>query len=415
MYDDLSKLAESRHEASDRARELVDRVRRIADASVDAVADTRGLEAVVTATEDVPLLDRIILTTANGGPTLALAENAHRQLAERTGIPRPYYTRMLESQPDLLAANVNRWLRAEPDTRLLRCLNPLGPGDAAALARVGADLRLRAILGRSFLPLDNAHLLREVIPEAEAAGVFLRDFDLTDQRLYARFVGPERTIADIRAEYAARYNVGVDEVARHLRVNGRDISCVEEPMRFGFTVRNSETGHAALDVRAFFDVLKCLNAYVAHITAKARHVGRRLVAGQEWDSDETRRLRVQTVMSEMRDAVREACDVEATARSAVAVANAKAAELPLDRPIEWIGNLSTRLGLGAAEADAVKEAFVEARGVERSTTQFAVAQAFTAAAQHAPSFDRRVEFEAIGWDVLIENTDRLLQRGRSAK
>ena len=47
---------------------------------------------------------------------------AHRQIGTHLKIPAPYYDRMLTEKPELLAANVNTWLRHSPSKRLLRTM-----------------------------------------------------------------------------------------------------------------------------------------------------------------------------------------------------------------------------------------------------------------------------------------------------
>jgi hypothetical protein len=53
----------------------------------------------------------------------AITDHAHNQLAEHLGIPKKYYDRMKHERPELLAANINTWLAAKPERRLVRTLD----------------------------------------------------------------------------------------------------------------------------------------------------------------------------------------------------------------------------------------------------------------------------------------------------
>ena len=48
---------------------------------------------------------------------------AHRQIAARLEIPAKYYDRMRTEAPQMLAKNVNHWLHAQPETRMIRTLD----------------------------------------------------------------------------------------------------------------------------------------------------------------------------------------------------------------------------------------------------------------------------------------------------
>ena len=54
---------------------------------------------------------------------LDILPTAHRQLGDYLGIPKKYYDRMLSEDTELLTQNVNRWLRREPELRILRTID----------------------------------------------------------------------------------------------------------------------------------------------------------------------------------------------------------------------------------------------------------------------------------------------------
>ena len=71
-----------------------------------------------------------------GGHTLT--PHAHGQIGTYLGIPKRYYSKMLEHAPDLLCTNLNHWLHQREDSqRLVRTL----------------DKSVRGFLSNSFRPL----------------------------------------------------------------------------------------------------------------------------------------------------------------------------------------------------------------------------------------------------------------------
>jgi hypothetical protein len=81
---------------------------------------------VVPGGEEVPPNDRVVIVaqTEDGNVRLALTEDAHRQVAETTGIPIAYYRDLLATSPDLLATNVNVRFRERPVKRRLSLTAP---------------------------------------------------------------------------------------------------------------------------------------------------------------------------------------------------------------------------------------------------------------------------------------------------
>ena len=110
-----------------------DEVNVLRNASRDAISDTRALELVPLSVTDIAGTtperpeDSVLLdaTTPDGPMRMNVLHGAHEQFAKKTQIPWKYYERMLHSEPELLADNVNTWFQAEPGNRLVRMLAPL--------------------------------------------------------------------------------------------------------------------------------------------------------------------------------------------------------------------------------------------------------------------------------------------------
>jgi len=103
-----------------------------------------------------------------------LTEFAHRQLAERLGIPTRYYEKIRqEGLGDLLADNINAWVDKK-DYRLIRIL----------------DGRIRAIMSNRYRIMDNYDMAlssMEIFKEVEAE---IHTIDLTETRMYVKAVLP---------------------------------------------------------------------------------------------------------------------------------------------------------------------------------------------------------------------------------
>lgn len=403
---------------NDRASQLEAQVERIRAASKDAIAHTQTLTVVDTLSitealapeqdgDAIPLGDRVTIM-APGGLKIAIADVAHDQFAEKLGIPKPYYQRMLATQPALLASNMNTWLKSEPEKRLLRMISPLDDSEAKRLAFTGAEYRLRAFLGAAYRPLDNAELVATVLPVMKEKGAYLADFSITDQRLHAKFLTVEKSVADIR-DRVQRTNGAL--VGAHQFMN--------EIVRMGVYLRNSETGFASLDVAGLIEILKCLNGLIAPAQTKVRHVGSKKNGNGDGElqflSTQTQRLDNAAIFSRVKDTAIAALDENAQVNYAERIITAKATILSPEQPVfEFIGRLGENLQLTEGETDVLKEEVVRSNVIEGGFTQFSLSQGVTALARQTSDYDRRVELERAGWEIISNDSTRLLEAGRNS-
>ena len=203
--------------------ELAAELERQSQSKRDFVADTRALKMEPT-TDD----HRVILQGVNGGMTLRSI--AHQQLAATLSIPKPYYDRMLADAPDLLSANVNRWLEKQPAKKLIRTL----------------DGQVRAILSDSYRPLDNLDLAEAVIPRLIGLEAEVVSGEVTENRFYLKAV-----TAKIEGEVKKG-----------------------DSIRAGLVVSNSEVGQGSLRVEALDFRLVCLNGMIRESAIRKAHLGR---------------------------------------------------------------------------------------------------------------------------------------------
>ena len=151
---------------------------------------------------------------------MEIYQTAHRQFGAYLGIPASYYGRMLEKDPDLLTANVNKWLALSEEPRLLRTL------DGAA----------RAFLSNRYWCVDHLELLQVVLPIlGESQDMEIKDCGLTDSKMYIHVVS-KRLREDV--------------------VPG-------DTVQYGFVIANSEIGMGAVVVHPMLFRLVCSNGMVS--------------------------------------------------------------------------------------------------------------------------------------------------------
>lgn len=376
-------------------RDVYAKAERYAQAAKDAIVDTRILS----------MKDDANLWVQSQGLTLLVGDTAHRQIAEKVGIPFDYYQRMKTSQPDLLARNVNRWLTAEPNRHMLRMLTPVTEDEGRAASAVGAQYRLRAVLSPKFKILDNAALLNVVLPVAAQHGATVSSFNYTDDRFSLRLIGPGKTLEDLRREHG--YGTKADAAHKFVR----------EILHFGLSLTNSETGFAALLAEAFAEIAQCLNGLIVSERMRAIHVGAKKEDG--FVSEDVSRLEAAAIFLRVRDKAEElfSPDTEAKTARAIEAGITKVFELPEELPMfEFVDGVGLTFDLSEKEREILKEETmkdVARNGYEFN--QFSLSQGMTALARRAGAedFDRRVELERAGWEVLTSPVEKLVKQAKA--
>src|SRR5215831_5348605 len=117
----------------------------------DFVAPT---PAIQMETEKLSKDDQRALVLKVGDRKFGVQNWAHGQIAEHLQIPARYYNRLRESEPELLAQNVNT-LFAHDVTR---------EGDVERRMVRVLDGKVRAVVSPKFFSLDNYDLLEAILP-----------------------------------------------------------------------------------------------------------------------------------------------------------------------------------------------------------------------------------------------------------
>jgi hypothetical protein len=309
----------------------------------DLIADTR----TVHMSEDGSSLN------VEGRGAFNLRNLAHAQIATRIGIPQKYYDRMRAEAPDLLSANVNRWFEQNPERRMIRTMGP----DA------------RAFLSDRYQRIDHSEIAEVALPIiAKVPQVKIVSCQITDMRMYIQAVAPLIT----------------GEVKKG------DI------VEAGVVISNSEVGAGSVSVATLAWRLICLNGMkMPDGNFKAYHVGRRIEDDSQLWQDDTRKADDRAVLLKVRDMVAAALD---KARFEVALDKMRATtEAKITgNPALAVEELAKTIGASEAETGGILRALIEGGDL----SAWGVINAVTAQAHTAKDYDRSVDFENAGGQLL---------------
>lgn len=410
---------EETYAADERLTQLTDRVRSIRAAKLDAIANTKAIAATLIAPENAP---KEIVIVAPNGMKMRLGDVVHHQWANRLKIDWRYYEPMLQHAPELLANNMNWWFTHEPEDRLLRMLKPdaFAPEQRDEMGRLGTQVFLRGVLGKGYRTIDDAELIDAILPTLIERGAQLADFSIDERRMHAKFMLPGRTGDEVRQAYAEKYGLTVEQVRHHHHVDGKDVSWVEEKLSTGVVIRHSEVGFASLGASFVTRVMKCLNDYVAEQSVAIRHVGKRHDLEDDdvrYISDATQLMENAALIGKVQDSITAELDEKHTFERVARFFAAQGTEIerPAELPLfEFVGNIGGNLGLTDEQTDLLKQETHAAILEEGGESQFAYVQGITAVARQMTDYDRRVELERSGFELLNDDAGALLKLGQDA-
>ncbi len=320
----------------------------------DIIADTRSL--MVTSTEALSTMQ----VTADGENLhYVISDVAHRQIADRLGIPFKYYMRMRTEYPELLDANINGWLEENPEKRMLRIL----------------DGKLRAFLSDRYRRLDNLELVDHVLPViAQMKGCSIESCDITDTHLYMKVIN--RTM---KAELVP-----------------------DDVVQAGFVISNSEVGLGALKVEPLLYRLVCKNGLITkELAHKKYHAGRQVEDtdnAYELYSDETLAADDKAYFLKVQDIVSAAVD-EARFNLTVDKMRASMEIRTGDDPFKTVEILGDKYVLNKAERASILRHFI----MENDFSAFGLVNAVTRSSQDVADYNRATDLERLGGTLLEES------------
>lgn len=342
------------------------RVDRLTRSARDFLAKPSQIR-VAASTDDKPA--SLVLDDGSGALSFGISDLVHEQLADFADIPVPYYKRMRESAPDLLAANANGWLARGTGRRLVR--TALGDDDQPIA---------RGFLSDRYRPLDNHQLLEAVLPLLSANGIRIESCELTEKRLYLKAISERVT----------------DQVH------------VGETVMAGIVISNSEVGFGALTIQPLVFTLRCTNGLVLEdASLRQHHVGRRHGDPGDGDirsllSDEARTADDRAFFLKVRDVSKAALDEGLFRRQVDRLRVAAGMPITSDHLGKVVDVTAKRFSLSEGEGTSILAHLI--RGGD--LTQWGLVSAITRHSQDVADYDRATELERIGGKLVeLPKTD----------
>jgi hypothetical protein len=355
-------MAKTGKSLTDLAREI----ERRAEAKRDLIAPVTKLAMQVNRTADDKPLP--VLTVSNGrDESFPLQPHAHGQVAEYAGIPMAYYRRMMADAPDLLAANVNRWL-ADLGTqrRMVRTL----------------DGNVRAVLSDGYRPLENEDLAEVILPVLLERDLLILSCEITERRLYIKAV--DRSIErDVPTGKAM----------------GDGSHVFFDTCSPAITISNSEVGSGALSVETGVYTRVCTNLAMMGANMRKFHTGKRAELSDEVYqllTSDTKKATDKAVWMQTRDLVTAAFDLakfDATLKRLGAAAEDRIEPQVVTEVIERVGR---KFAFNEGERKGILARLIEGADL----TRYGIHSAITRHSADVEDYDRATELERIGGDVI---------------
>ena len=317
----------------------------------DLIAETPAMEMLADADGVVSL--NVAGAGGDSDQRFPILPVAHDQIAARLKIPARYYGRMQADAPSLLANNVNRWFKDEPEKRMLRTL--------------GGDLR--AFLSNKYQRIDNEEIANVTLPIlGKIEGIQIASAQITDRRMYIQAVSP-RLQGDVK---------------------------VGDTVQAGVIISNSEVGLGSVSIQPIIYRLICLNGMIVPDGKfRAHHVGGRIDNSQDLWSDEAKQADDRAILLKVRDVLTAALS-EASFTATLDKMRALTGATVKGDPIKAVEILAKKIGATEDERGGILRSLIE--GGDLSAWGFL--NAVTHQAHDAATYDRSVDFEAMGGSLL---------------
>jgi hypothetical protein len=203
---------------------------------------------------------KLIVTDKKSEVIFTPTDHFHAQMADKMGIPLPYYKRLFSDPANmpLLDTNVNHWLSQYDKNLLVRMFKN---------AKDAADNSARALLSDGYKIMDNYPVLMEALEAIKDSGVRveIKAAELSNTRMYLSVVAPDVEVnaKAMLSEYRLSAKAGTTGVIS------------------GFTLSNSEIGAGSFSITPRAVILACNNGAIrtedrlrnVHLGAKMDELG----------------------------------------------------------------------------------------------------------------------------------------------
>jgi hypothetical protein len=284
------------------------------------------------------------------------------QICNRLKIGKKYFDRMKDEAPNLLAENVRWWSHNAPERRMLRTFKDDLPYDIG-----------RAYLSDGYKRLENEDVLTQIVPAlAQVPELRILDSAITDSRLYIKAVTP-------RIE---------GEIRKGDRVQA------------GAVISNSEVGCGSLYVTPLIYRCVCDNGMIVEDRKfRAYHIGRRAEENEqnyELITDETKQADDKAILLKARDIAYGIFNQDFFNKLLTPMREAAEDNIETNRIDKAVEVLSNGHGLNSNEQMDVLQHLIQSGDM----TRWGLANAVTRTAQDVENFDRSVELESMGSQII---------------
>lgn len=286
---------------------------------------------------------------------------SHSQLSSFGNIPKAYYDRISQENPDLLADNINHAIRMHPnESRLIRTV----------------DGKARAVLSSRYRILDSHDMLESVFPLFMEKGLEVVSSELTDQRMFIKVLSPS-----LRS----------------------DITGKGDMVQYGLTISSSDVGSGSVKVEPLVYRLVCLNGMISNTAFRKYHVGKNQHEDsiQELLSDKTKAVSDAAFWMQVNDIIKHSLDpknFETQVDRLRAAAGRKIDNFDLPKVVEL--TMKTVGITGDVKKNSILSALASGNQ-GAGLTQWGLINSFTAAAKDDRfSYEESIELERAGGSII---------------
>lgn len=274
----------------------------------------------------------------DGDNHFPITKPCHSQIAERLDIPAKYYQKMVNESPELLAENVNTWLRRTEKDFFVR-----GLGDS-----------VRAFLSDRYKVIDHLDVLYCSLNELQAHEAEVEDCFLSETEVNLK----------------VRSNKLRDFV-RH-----RDDLIIG-----GLLLTNSETGHKAIRVEPRLFRVQCTNGMVIEeFVTRQVHL-------ENGDNGFDEMIYL-SIRRSIRELFSQFGEIIQTLRETT--------EIKVRNPQRVVNNVVEHYKLSETQKDNILMSF----GAEPEADKYGIANAITRAAQKEENWEKSLELEKLGGKLI---------------
>ena len=302
------------------------------------------------------------ITTPDG--EFALTDHAHRQVAQYTKIPFPYYGRIARKHPELLCESVNQIMHEQPDARLLRTVKGFKGLEYADVPTA------RAFLSDRYKRMDSNIMLDAMLPILESYDIEITKAELTHEAL----------------GFQVRFPRIEGEVTKG------------DVVQSGFYLGNSEVGLHRLIAAMNAFRLVCTNGMVR--MENQHSIGRVHIGGSMLDCEDPKLLEA-PAQAMITNTVNEIAQYSSSMESMdTYIADmSKANAIQTNRPDDVVTHIAKEYNVLNYETELIKK-YLHCDG---DYTLWGIANAVTRTAQDATSYSRSIALETIGGKVASRN------------